>query len=148
MSKPFTGRRMTAILVVAFGVVIAVNLCMAALAIRGFGGVVVENSYVASQRFNTWLEDARHQEHLGWIAEVSRDQTGHLIVTTQSIPREAIATATIRRPLGDPSVVDLPLDRLDNSTFRSIDLLAAGRWIVRLRLESGKDDWAIETVIE
>jgi nitrogen fixation protein FixH len=44
---------MAMILVAFFAVVIAVNLLMARLAISTFGGVVVENSYVASQHFNT-----------------------------------------------------------------------------------------------
>jgi nitrogen fixation protein FixH len=58
MGRQFTGgtwRRMVAF----FGVVIAVNLTMARLAIGSFGGVVVENSYVASQKFNGWLDRPR-----------------------------------------------------------------------------------------
>lgn len=48
---PFNGRHMTAILVAFFAVVIAVNVLMARFIICTFGGVVVENSYVASQHF-------------------------------------------------------------------------------------------------
>ena len=57
--RRFTGYHMAAILVAFFGVIIAVNMVMATLATRTFGGVVVENSYVASQEFNGWLKDAR-----------------------------------------------------------------------------------------
>ena len=38
-----------------------------------FGGVVVENSYVASQDFNGWLDEARAERALGWDADVGRD---------------------------------------------------------------------------
>ena len=55
---PFTGRHITMILVAFFGVVIAVNLVMAHYASSTFGGVVVENSYVASQEYNQWLHEA------------------------------------------------------------------------------------------
>ena len=54
---PFTGRHITIIMVAFFAVVIAVNLLMARYATSTFGGVVVENSYVASQNFNKWLDE-------------------------------------------------------------------------------------------
>ena len=44
MTRRFTGYHMTAILLAFFGIVVAVNLVMATLATRTFGGVVVENS--------------------------------------------------------------------------------------------------------
>lgn len=49
----FTGRKMLAIMLAFFGVVIAVNVMMAVLARRSWTGLVVENSYVASQSFDT-----------------------------------------------------------------------------------------------
>ncbi|MGE0776676.1 MAG: FixH family protein, partial [Sphingomonadaceae bacterium] len=55
MTRSFTGRHMAIILIAFFGVVIAVNFYMARMAIGTFGGTVVDNSYVASQRFNGWL---------------------------------------------------------------------------------------------
>ena len=72
MKREFTGRHFTAILLGWFGVVVTVNLFMASLATQGFGGVVVKNSYVASQKFNGWLDAAREQEALGWSAAVDR----------------------------------------------------------------------------
>ena len=58
MTRQFTGRHMLAILIAFFGTVIAVNMVMAVLATRTFGGLVVENSYVATRQFNGWLEQA------------------------------------------------------------------------------------------
>jgi nitrogen fixation protein FixH len=51
----FTGRHMAITIVGFFLVVIVVNLAMARMATSTFGGVVVENSYVASQHYNRWL---------------------------------------------------------------------------------------------
>ena len=34
-------------------------------AMSTFGGIVVENSYVASQEFNGWLEEARQSDGAG-----------------------------------------------------------------------------------
>jgi len=61
MTKRFTGWHMTGILLGFFGIIVAVNFTMATLATRTFGGVVVQNSYVASQRYNEWLKAARAQ---------------------------------------------------------------------------------------
>src|SRR3546814_19323616 len=62
---------MTAILMACFAAVVAVNRRMATGAVRSFGGTVVENSYVASQKFNGWLPQARAQRRLGWRDEAT-----------------------------------------------------------------------------
>jgi nitrogen fixation protein FixH len=49
-----------------FGLIIGVNLTMAYLAVGSWPGLVVKNSYVASQQFNATLRDAAHQADLGW----------------------------------------------------------------------------------
>jgi nitrogen fixation protein FixH len=54
--RTFTGWHMALILIGFFAVVVGVNLLMARFASSTFGGVVVENSYVASQQFNGWLK--------------------------------------------------------------------------------------------
>ncbi len=48
----FTGRHMLIIMISFFGIVIAVNIGLAVMASRTFTGLVVENSYVASQTFD------------------------------------------------------------------------------------------------
>ena len=77
--RPFTGRHMAMIMIAFFGVVIAVNVLMARFAVSTFGGVVVENSYVASQHFNRWLDEARVEGALGWKAVLSRTADGRVI---------------------------------------------------------------------
>jgi len=64
-ARPFTGRKMAAIMVAFFAVVIIVNVYMAREASSTFGGVVVENSYVASQQYNRWLDEASAENALG-----------------------------------------------------------------------------------
>ena len=48
----FTGRHMLIIMVAFFGLVIAVNIFLAVKSIETFSGLVVNNSYVASQTFD------------------------------------------------------------------------------------------------
>ena len=52
MTKELTGRHVLIITLAAFGVIIAVNLVMAFLAVGSFPGLEVKNSYVASQDFD------------------------------------------------------------------------------------------------
>lgn len=63
MAKPLTGRKVLAITVSAFAVIIAVNLVMAFKAVSTFPGLEVNNSYVASQVFDA---ERKAQEALGW----------------------------------------------------------------------------------
>src|SRR3546814_8818871 len=69
--RRFTGWHMTAILIAFFAAVIAVNMLMATVAVRSFGGTVVENSYVASQKFNGWLAQ-RSEEHTSELQSLMR----------------------------------------------------------------------------
>ncbi|MXO89272.1 FixH family protein [Pontixanthobacter aquaemixtae] len=147
MTRKFTGRHFAIIMVVGFGIVVAVNLFMATLATRGFGGVVVENSYVASQKFNGWLKAAREQEKLGWTIEPSRDAEGRLAVRTQAVPATARVRVDIRRPLGQPEQAAFELVRESDGMWRSPEPLAEGRWLTRLYVEAGDDRWANEVMI-
>lgn len=144
MTREFTGRDMTRVLVIGFGIVAAVNFLMANLATSGFGGVVVENSYVASQKFNGWLEQAERSRALGWQADIVRDNAGHLVITTQRVPEEARITAELRRPIGERELASVAFAALEDGTFRSIDPIGEGRWTARLYIEAGEDRWAEE----
>ncbi|MEL7199790.1 MAG: FixH family protein [Pseudomonadota bacterium] len=143
--KSFTGRHMTAVLVVGFGIVAAVNFTMASYAAGGFHGVVVENSYVASQKYNEWLAQAEAAKALGWGAEVTRDEAGHVVVATTGVPAGADVTAELRRPIGDRDYVNLRFEPQEDGLFRSTTKVKDGRWTTRLYIESAGQKWAEES---
>ncbi|MEI9401874.1 FixH family protein [Mesorhizobium argentiipisi] len=62
----FTGKHMLLTVLGFFGVVIGVNVTMATLASTSWTGLVVENTYVASQQFNNRAKQGRAQAALGW----------------------------------------------------------------------------------
>jgi len=72
--RAFTGRHMLFVLLAFFGTVIGVNVTMAVLASRTWTGLVVKNSYVASQHYNEVLAQARQQDLLGWQATLVYDR--------------------------------------------------------------------------
>ena len=145
MKREFTGKHSAAIIVSGFAIIIAVNLFMATLAVRGFGGVIVENSYVASQEFNDWLDAAEEQKALGWSVEMTRSENGHLLIDTTSVPDGVIVFAVARRPLGQPESKSLGFIEATPGNHVSLEPLDSGRWIVRLKVASPDGEtWSIE----
>ncbi len=142
--RRFTGWHMTAIIVGFFAVVIAVNLLMATLAVRTFGGTVVDNSYVASQGYNSWLAEAKKQADLGWRADISRTASGHVHVSAhlpQGASGDIRVTGSALRPLGDTP--ELALDfRPDGDGFVSTRALPNGRWLVRVTIDGAQGEAA------
>jgi nitrogen fixation protein FixH len=144
MTKRFTGWHMTAIMLLFFGTIIAVNVTMAVFATTTFGGKVVENSYVASQKYNQWLAAARAQEQLGWSHKTTLGADRRVRVEL-SVP-DARVEAIARHPLGREAEVTLHLAG-EEGRFRSTEPLPAGRWIVHLTVTSGAEQARyIETV--
>lgn len=70
MTREFKGWHMAVIIVSFFTVTVAVNLTLAFFARASFPGLVVANSYVASQNFNRDLEVARRQHGAGWQVKI------------------------------------------------------------------------------
>lgn len=140
MTRPFTGRHMAAILVAFFGVVIAINVLMARLALGTFGGTVVDNSYVASQRFNIWLDQARRQEALGWQVALTLDKARHAEITLGTNAAGDVSAAAIaRHPLGRAPDMALCFRSVAPNRLRSVEALPLGRWALHLTIRQGHD---------
>lgn len=141
---PFTGKHAAALLIAFFAVVIAVNVYMARQAIGTFGGVVVENSYVASQAYNGWLREAAKEKSLGWSAATKRRGDGRLVVTLSGAPGDASLSGDAWHPLGRMPDQPLKFDRQSDGSFVSVEPLPQGRWIARLEAKAGGQRWRTE----
>jgi nitrogen fixation protein FixH len=147
--KPFTGKHMTMILVAFFGVVIAVNFTMAFFASSTFGGLVVENSYVASQEFNGWLKQARAEKALGWTLDVKRGPRDRLdlSLSSEGTPLDAARIdMLVRHPLGRLPERTLTFRELGGGRYESTQALPAGRWI--LHVEAKARGRAIHKIVD
>lgn len=130
---PLTGWHFTAIIVSFFAVVITVNLVMARFASSTFGGVVVENSYVASQNYNEWLAAAEKQKALGWTATAARQADGRVALTLAGATDAGVTVeAVARHPLGRQSDVALAFSATGAGQFLSETALPVGRWKLRI----------------
>ena len=139
-----TGRKVTAIFVVFFGIVMAVNFTMAHFASSTFGGVVVENSYVASQNYNKWLDEAAAEKKLGWSAAVTRLPDNRVALRFTGAPDDLVVTGVARHPLGHAPDQVLTFARAADGAFVSDKAVAPGRWLVRLTAQAGQTKWRDE----
>ncbi len=136
----FTGRHMLAIMLAFFGVVIGVNLVMATAANRSWTGLVVKNSYVASQEFNRKAEEGRAQAALGWKGKLAIGG-GHVSYSLvdaagAAVPVEGVV-ASFRRPAYDAEDRTITLAREADGMFGAAEAVRDGIWIVEIDAEAG-----------
>ncbi len=149
--RPFTGRHMALVMVAFFGVVIAVNVLLANLAVSTFSGTVVENSYVASQEFNRWLGAAQADKALGWklaIVHVLADHGGadKVRFTLSDASGRPLTGAAVRaqadHPLGAKAPVVMTPREVAPGVYEAA--LPAGRWHVGIEARAMGHVWHAE----
>lgn len=141
MTRRFTGVHMGMVMVAMFGTIITVNLVMARYAVATFGGVVVENSYVASQRFNGWLAEARAQEALGWSRQVGVDHRRfvHIALHGSGAPLDgAVVSVLATHPLGRKAPRALRFVRGNDGGYVSDSPIGPGRWLLRIEVRQDR----------
>lgn len=143
MTQRFTGWHMAGILVAFFAVIIAVNMTMARYAVSTFGGVTVENSYVASQHFNRWLDEAAVEQSLGWSAQVERLEDGRIALALAGPASGADVTAIARHPLGTQPDQLLHFAQ-EGGRYLSREKLPVDRWTLRLSISDQGRRWRTE----
>ena len=98
---PLTGRKVLAMTVGAFAVIVGVNLLLAFQAVRTFPGLEVANSYVASQVFDA---ERAAQEALGWSVS-ARTRDGAIWLSMTDAAGRPAEPAAVTALLGRPTTV-------------------------------------------
>jgi nitrogen fixation protein FixH len=136
----FTGRHMLAAMVAFFGVIVAVNVTMATLAMKSWTGLVVQNSYVASQQFNDRAEAGRTQAALGWQSDLAYSN-GELRYSLMQGNGSPVALTDVLVALGRPAYeaedTTIALAPTGDEGFGGNVKLGDGQWIVRVSAEAG-----------
>lgn len=133
--RVFTGRHMLGFMVTFFGVIIGVNLTMARFAVTSWSGLVVPNTYVASQQFNGKAEQSRAIAAMGYQVDLRSDPDGLSVLLTDRAGQPARAdmvTAALRRPVGVLGDRDLTFLPEGDGVYRSAGGLAEGEWIAHV----------------
>lgn len=142
VSREFTGRHMLGIMLAFFGTIIAVNLVMATFATTSWTGLVVKNSYVASQQFNRKAQEGRAQAALGWESALTISDGAiryRLVDASGEVIEPEAVTVTFRRPAYDAEDWTLELKRATDGTFAAAETPRDGIWIVETDADIGKE---------
>lgn len=135
-SKEFTGKHMLLTTCAFFAVVISVNVTMAWFALSSWSGLVVENTYVASQQFNQKASAIKAMVATGVTGATSLhgDIFTYRLRNRDGSPAQADEVeAHFRRPVGD-----------HEDFVESLKLVEAGRYEADRHVPSG--DWIVELI--
>lgn len=145
---PFTGRKMLFVMLAFFGVIIAANLTMMGFALTTHTGVVVPNSYVASQDFNKRIADAAAQKSRGWKTSVAYQASGLVVTFTDRAGaplRGLTVSGVIGRPVTETQDIALDFQNQSAGRYAAPAMLGAGEW--RLQAVGVAEDGARHRLI-
>ncbi|MGC4025457.1 MAG: FixH family protein [Mesorhizobium sp.] len=148
-SAGFTGRHMLLIMFAFFGVIIAVNVTMAYLARSSWTGLVVENSYVASQQFNAKMAETRAQEALGWTSNlvIADGRVRYGLSDNSGNPvRLKSVSVTFMHPVDDREDEHFDLVRGGDGIFDGPHTFSDGVWLVEVAADAGLEKPYRETL--
>lgn len=134
-AQGFTGLHMLLATSAFFAVVIAVNVTMAFYASSSWSGLVVENTYVASQEFNGKAAAMKAMAASGIRGDLSikgreirydiHDKSGSPAVIDDVV-------LNFKRPVGDHEDFHLALGKTGEGRFEAEHEIAEGDWIVEV----------------
>lgn len=131
----FTGWHMLGAMVLFFGTIITVNFTMAYFATSTWSGLVVKNTYVASQQFNGKTTAIREMLATGIKGQLEVE--GKAIRYRLSLPGEKpvvadSVTAHFKRPVGEHQDFQLLLTPAGDGLYVAEHKVLAGNWIVEM----------------
>jgi nitrogen fixation protein FixH len=138
MTRTFTGWHMAAITISFFAVIIAVNLTLAVFASTSWTGLVVANSYVASQSFNRDAEIARQQQALGWKMNLTVDRSlaKITILDRAGLPMAGLnLRAVLQRPTDEAGDQILKLREAGVGVYMADATIGSGVWVADITAE-------------
>ncbi len=135
-----TGKHVSAILVAFFLVVIAANAVMLTFAVKSFGGLVVPNSYVASQTFNEDVSRAKAQPIRSWSIKMI-DHAPLTLEITDAVGKPVTGTrlsVELSRPTKRKTTFITVMEEVWFGTYMAGELLDSGQWSAQITLPDGQ----------
>ena len=129
----FTGWHMMAVMVLFFGTIITVNLIMAWNASHSWSGLVVQNTYVASQQFNGKVALAKELAASGIEGNLTIEDSriAYRIVDAKGAPLLADdVLAVFKSPVDERKDFTVVLVPAGQGLFAAERDVPAGQWIV------------------
>ncbi len=129
----FTGWHMWGVMVLFFGTIITVNLIMAWNAVSSWSGLVVQNTFVASQEFNAKAAEARalHLTGIDGTLAIEGEAITYRLKEADGRPVSAeTVTLLFKRPVGEAQDFRVDLAPAGSDLFTGTHPVKAGQWIV------------------
>lgn len=129
----FTGWHMLGVMVLFFGTIITVNLIMAWNASHSWSGLVVPNTYVASQQFNGKVAEAKALAASGIEGSLTIEagRVAYRVVDAKGAPLVADdVSAVFKRPVDERDDFTLALQPDGQGLFTAERDIASGQWVV------------------
>jgi nitrogen fixation protein FixH len=144
MTREFTGRHMATTMVLFFATVLAANLTMVFAARHSWTGLVVKNSYVASQEFNEVTAELEKAAARGIHPTLSYD-SGTIRASLVDKAGLTVSASDVTLKLGRPSFEaedrELAMTMTTVGEFTAKTQLAAGIWTGEISAEVGRKAW-------
>lgn len=131
----FTGWHMLGAMLLFFGTIITVNFTMAYLATSTWSGLVVKNTYIASQEFNGKAAGIRAMLSTGikGTLEVRQDNIRYGLAMPGDEPVLADkVTAHFKRPVGEHQDFVTELKPAGAGVYEASHPVLPGHWIVEI----------------
>ena len=155
VGTPLTGRKVLAMLLGFFALIVLVNGIFLYFALSSFSGLSTENAYLKGLHHNNTLAQGRAQKAAGWnvATAVPRPAPGQpVILRVQVSDREGRAldqlklTGTFRRPTHEGDDLALDFKALGKGGYRADAPATAGQWDLQLRAKlEDRQDYRWET---
>jgi nitrogen fixation protein FixH len=142
--KEFTGKHMLAVLMLFFGTIISVNALLAYFATASWSGLIVHNTYVASQNFNEEAAAEREMRAKGWQSELMVDGTSVTYRLSDASGTVVAADGVIvhfERPVSEVQDRILNLEPVSSGLYSAEVQLKPGQWLAKIKVMD--DDEAI-----
>lgn len=136
----FTGWHMLAMMLAFFGTIITVNFTMAYFATSTWSGLVVKNTYVASQEFNGKTAAIKEMLATGIAGDLSVDTKGmrYRLTLPNNVPVVADSVlAHFKRPVGEHQDFELVLTPAGDGLYLAETAVLPGSWIVEIKATKG-----------
>lgn len=143
--RPLTGRGVLLMAVAFFGVIIAVNITMATLAVGGFPGLVTDNPYVEAQKYDA---EQKAEKALGWSFDFVWGD-GALRVAVVGPDGARVRGLELTARVGRPATLaeDREVAFAEDGAGYAVSLaLPAGMW--RADLSAARADGAVYTIAD
>lgn len=145
--KEFSGWHMFGVIALFFGTIISVNIVLAFNAAGTWTGLVVKNTYVESQQFNSRVDALNAHKPTDWSVNVSYNKDG-LNVSAYDASGAFITNAIVSGFLGNPvhehNDQTVIFSQLEQSYFVPITL-SDGLWRIQLQIIDNKGQTLVET---